>query len=161
MALILGALGDPLDEGGALGGGEGLVGLRRRHDVVGVLGLEPPDEFALARFAGNDRCLSGLGRCERGIAEVESQAALDLLHVGAVTGEAVVRKDRADLAVEVDLGAMAGAWQAGQDHGGGQGGAVGEGLADNAHDTLGASGTMPQPWMESSGDLDESCQIPE
>ena len=56
------------------------------------------DEFALARFAGND----GL-TFEGDVAVVESEFGLPIIFVVAVADEAVFRKDGPNIAIELDF----------------------------------------------------------
>ena len=58
--------------------------------------------LALLRLARDDRDDAVVG-LDRLIADVEPQACLAVLRVLAVTVEAVLREDRADVAVEADI----------------------------------------------------------
>ena len=103
MALVLGALRDPAAEQLLLGGREGLVGFRRGHPVVLVGRREPADQLALGRSAGDDGDLPGLRGLQGRVAQVETEAALDLGRVRSVAGEAVVRQQRLHVVVEIHL----------------------------------------------------------
>ena len=98
MRLILRALGDPALEQILLRAGEFLVRVRRRHEVIGVLGEDAFDELARVRLAG-DESLGGDG----GLAHIEAELGLALLLVRAVAVKAVVGKNRPDVAVVIDL----------------------------------------------------------
>ena len=93
---ILGPLSDPPLERVLLRVGERLVRLRRRHPV-GFGSVNAVDQLALVGLAGDDRfLLDGHGPV------IEPQTGLALLRIGPVAEEALVRKDRPDVAVEVD-----------------------------------------------------------
>ena len=98
MRLVLGAFGDPLLERFFLGGGELLVGFRRRHHRVGIGRVGARDERALGRLAGDDGIV-----LDGDFAFVEAEVGLAGGAVGAVAGEAVLREDRADVAVVLEL----------------------------------------------------------
>ena len=95
------ALGDPGLEQGQLFGGNRLMLLRRRHDLLGVLRFDALDERAQLGLAGHDRDVAfpvGL----RGGLVVEAQLGLARLLVGSVAGDAVLGEDGTDLAAEAD-----------------------------------------------------------
>ena len=73
------------------------VGVRWRHQHIGVGRMDPLQQRTRARLAGHDR--SGLNGSA---AVVEPKAGLPLRGVLAVAVEAVFREDRPDVAVEVD-----------------------------------------------------------
>jgi hypothetical protein len=99
VLLVGGTLLDPFFQDGLLTLGELLVRVRRRHEVVFVIGEDAGDEFAVAYFAGNEGFgLYGL------VAEVEAEIGLAMLRVVAVAVEAVVAQNGPDIAVKLDLG---------------------------------------------------------
>ena len=102
MPLVFGALSDPPLKQRLLLGLERLMGLRGRHQLVGVIGQQPMHQFAAGRIARQDCLLARLGRPERRLADIQTQAALHLLHIGAVAGKAVVGEDRPDVPIELD-----------------------------------------------------------
>ena len=62
VALILGALGDPLAQDGLFFGGERLAVFVRRHHVIVTVGqLHAGDELALFRLTGDEGDVSGFG----------------------------------------------------------------------------------------------------
>ena len=81
---------------------------RRRHLLVGVCVADAPDQLAAGGVAGLDDA-------HRLVAQVQPQIPFAVLLVGAVAGEAVVREDRAHVAVEVDLRGLLGDQQRGRD----------------------------------------------
>ena len=101
MALVLRPLLDPTGQG---------INLRRRQAFAAAVGRHPASgsardsahEGAGARLAGNDggvaRFQSGVGAFRR----VQSQSRHALLVVETMTGEAVVRQDRTDVAIKID-----------------------------------------------------------
>ena len=113
-----GALLDPLFQQRDLRGRDGLVLLRRRHDVIGVVRYDALDEFALLGLAGEDDEVAftvALGV----LFVVEAQFALAAFVVGAVAGDTVLGQDRADLPAEVDrLGRAGGAEDDAENEGG-------------------------------------------
>jgi hypothetical protein len=91
-----------------LGGLEGLVLLRRRHDLVLVLADDALEERALVRLAlkdGGRLFLAVLGHARRKEAgfSVEAEARLAGTGIRAVAVEAVFGDDRTDVAVELDF----------------------------------------------------------
>ena len=82
-------------------GSELLFALRRRHHLIRIVRRDPREQFALCRIARNDRADAVEFR-QRTIGRVETPIALRAF-VRPVAGEAVVRKDRADVAIEADL----------------------------------------------------------
>ena len=98
VRLILSPLSDPALEQILLRTRELLVRVRRRHQVVGVFGEDALHQLALVGLAGNE----GLLR-DGVLAHIEAELGLALLLVGAVAEEAVVGKDRADVAVVIHL----------------------------------------------------------
>ncbi len=111
------AMGDPLAKQGDLLGLELLAGLDRRHHVVLVGMGDAADQFALGGLAGDDGESAGLGGLEGVGLEVEAELGLALALVRAVAGEAVLGKDGADVAVEINR-----AGRGGRRGGGGKGG---------------------------------------
>ena len=68
---------------------------RRRHLLVWIRVTDPTDQLAARDVSRRDHA-------HRLVAEVQPQIPLPVLLVGAVAREAVVRQDRAHVAVEVD-----------------------------------------------------------
>jgi len=102
VALVLRTLGDPAPEGLDLLGGEVLVRLRRRHAVLLVGGDQPGDELAVIRLTrDDDGVAAAIQRGVRGV--VEPQPPLAVVRVLPVAVEAVLRQDRTDVAVELQL----------------------------------------------------------
>jgi hypothetical protein len=92
---------DPALEYLNLRGLERLVRLLRRHALISVVGRDATDQFALVRLAWDDgRHAVPIGF--RIFLDVEAQLGLTVLLVRAVTGEALVGQDRADVAIEID-----------------------------------------------------------
>ena len=96
-----------------LRGLERLVVLRRRHHVVLVLRGDAADQLALFQRPRHHRDLAGLPLAKRRVLHVEPQLGLALVRVRAVAGEAVLGKDRTDVAVEIEL--RRGEFRAGRD----------------------------------------------
>lgn len=98
----LALLADPSLEQFLLGARQRLVRLLRRHDVVARV-EDAADEFALSWFAGHD----GRGRILAlggGILEaVQAQLGLARRRIRAVTGKAILRKNRPHVAVVFDV----------------------------------------------------------
>lgn len=97
MGLVFGALGNPATEQFLLGGCERLVGLRRRHEVVGIGAEDPMDQLTglgVSRFEG----LSG----QSFLAEVETEFSLPGVFVGSVAMEAGVGQDGTDVPIVLD-----------------------------------------------------------
>ena len=128
VGFVGGAGGDPAAEEGALGVGEGAVGVRGRHDFVRVRGDETFDEFAFVGVAGDEGVFG-----DGGVAGVEAEVGFTFIAVLAVAVEAVFAEDGADVAIEGDLcgwggeregseeGAQEGAEHDGSSYGGGRG----------------------------------------
>src|SRR5690606_7584416 len=85
---------DPLPQALLLFRRERLLCVRRRHDVVRIRREDPSDQRALAGLAGSDRAL-----LDRIVAAIEPEAGLARGAVRAVTGEAVLGEDGANVAV--------------------------------------------------------------
>src|SRR5260370_684881 len=60
--------------------------------------MDSANQLALVGLAGHDGAL-----LDGDFADIEPELALDLARVGAVAGEALVRKDRPNVAIEVDF----------------------------------------------------------
>ena len=108
VRLVFRTLADPLGDGGDLLLGERrLFPVRRRHDLVGIFGGDALEQEALLRLAGHDAvagrlaCLGKVGA--RVLLGIEAKWAGLVVRIRAVAGEAVVRKDRADLGAEGDF----------------------------------------------------------
>ena len=101
MRGVWGTCGDPLREEFFLRGREHMVALGRRHHHVGVGLVETGHEFALLGMARHDRPAAAVEFRNRRVAVIQPQAAAAVVLVGPVAGEAVVRQDWPDVAVEV------------------------------------------------------------
>ena len=66
------------------------------------MGEDTADDFALVRLAGDDGEFARLAFTVGGLRQVEAQLGLTRVVIHAVTGETMLRKDRADFLVEVD-----------------------------------------------------------
>ena len=102
VLLVFRALFDPALQYLHLRGSHVLVGLRRGHHFIFVLGQDTLDDGADLRIAGLDGkgAVDGL---EGALGHIQAQISLALLGVKAVAGKAVVAEDRPDVAVEVEL----------------------------------------------------------
>jgi hypothetical protein len=88
---------DPATQHGDLVGRQLLATLFGGHLEVGVVVFDSIDQVAFIGPARHDRWLTIIELGKRPVAGVEPQFGFALLVVGAVAGEAVVRKDRADV----------------------------------------------------------------
>ena len=102
VLLVLGALGDPAADEFDLRRRDLAVGFGRRHLLVRIVREQSLEHLALFRFAGDDRRDAVVG-LHGFIADVETEVRLTMLRVLAVAVEAVLRKDRPDVAVEADV----------------------------------------------------------
>src|SRR5262245_50487923 len=109
------ALFDPEADQLDLRGGEPSVRVGRGHEVVGIRRGDAQEDLALLGLSGRDRAVASEIAQDAPL-RVEAQVCLPRLCVGSVALEAVLRKDRADVAVEVqllrghDAPGMRGAW---------------------------------------------------
>ena len=71
--------------------------------VIRIGRKQPLHHFALFRVTGHDGRLAGLAALARRLERIQTELTLDLVLVGAVTGVARVREDRADVAIELNL----------------------------------------------------------
>ena len=97
MVLILGAFSDPTLEEFLLFGGKFLVRVGRRHHLIRIGEEEALHQFAGVGFTGYEGFL-----LQRFLPDVESELRLAMAGVVAVAREAVVGKDRTDIAIEFD-----------------------------------------------------------
>ena len=102
MAFVLASLLDPLFEQRLLGGGQLLRVLGRRHRFIGISRTNASHEFTLRDIARHDGSMSVVNG-PRTFGRVESQIGLPRLLVRAVTGPALVREDRTNIAIETNL----------------------------------------------------------
>ena len=109
VRLPLGALLDPPLEQVDLLGRQRSAQRLGRHPLALVLGGDTRDQIAVLKIARHDGVASRLVRAEGSLLRVEPQPGLALPRVGAVAVEALVRQDRPDLKVEVDLSCLASA----------------------------------------------------
>lgn len=93
--------GDPLLEEIFLSGGECAVRLWRRHHLLRIVAEDAGDEFAVVGLTGDNGDESGFTGGEGGVAQVEAEAALARLGIGAVAAVTVFREDRLDVAGEI------------------------------------------------------------
>ena len=99
VRFVLGSRIDPASQGLFLFITQRLVDFRRGHLVAGIITGDAVPDFTLLGITGNDGCKAGLGT--GGVVEmIETQASLARRRIGAVTGIAVIRQDRAYVAVE-------------------------------------------------------------
>ena len=103
VALIRRALRDPAPQRLHLRGGELFAEFFRRHLLVGIRGRDALIHRALLGPARHDGRDAGLARLERALLQIEPQAALELFRIRSVAREAGVGKNRANVAVEIDL----------------------------------------------------------
>ena len=96
---VCGPLGDPAFQDRLLLGRQPPIRLRRRHQLAGILRVDPLDQLARLGIVRDDR--AGL---DRRVSDVESQLGLSLVGVLPVAIEAVLREDRPDVAIEVQGG---------------------------------------------------------
>ena len=103
VRVVLRALRDPAREDVLLGRGERPVQLRRRHDLVGVRGVETRDDGAALQIARHDGRIAALQLLGRAREFIQTQAGLAaLVGVGSVATETTIGEDGADVTVEVD-----------------------------------------------------------
>ena len=100
MLLVRRTLLDPAFDRLLLRGGQLLVRLRRRHHLVLVVTENAQPHLALRQVAGLDRNHPVFARLIRALRRVEAQLRFAMFGVDPVAGEAVVRKDRPNIAVE-------------------------------------------------------------
>jgi hypothetical protein len=103
----VGTFRNPALEKGSLFRRDTFAGLRGRHHVVGIAGGNAADQVTGGRVAGNHGGMPAqvfplTRHCVQSQAMRFLVAAFALLLVGAVTEKAVLRKNRANIAVEVD-----------------------------------------------------------
>ena len=105
VRLVLGAVVDPLPQDRDLLRRERLVRRLGRHPLVGIARRNPADELAALRVPRHDRELAlRLGQLRRrDLGDVEPQLRLARGRVRAVALEAVLREDRPNVPVVVDL----------------------------------------------------------
>ena len=96
---VFGPGGDPPGEEGLLLGGERAIGRRRGHDDVVVGGMNPLEDRTRAGIARDDRPGG-----QRRLAVIQPQIGLPLVAILPVAVEAVFRKDRPDVTVEINRG---------------------------------------------------------
>ena len=99
---VSGALADPLAKFRNLGRLQGPPALFRWHALLRVVVFDPLHQFALLRFPRHDGSIPS--QVTGGSLEgVESKLCLAFLAVESVTMEALVREDRANLEIEINL----------------------------------------------------------
>ena len=79
-----------------------LVRLRRRHDVVAIIGKNACDDFTLLRLTRHDRHHIILRFLQRFLTNIQPQPGLPRLRIEAVAVKAGVRKNRPNIAVKAD-----------------------------------------------------------
>src|SRR6476660_9655256 len=98
MWLVIRALGNPAFQRFFLGGRELLFRRGWRHRFVRITGGDSLNDSAFCRlFRHNSSVLNG------NLALVESQVGLARCRVGPMTGKAVFREDRPDIAVVLEV----------------------------------------------------------
>lgn len=102
MLLPFGAFGNPTLEQVLLLRAQFLAGLGWRHDFVGIGGMDPFDEGAFLWVAGNDGEVAGFGGLESVVFQIKAQFGFAFILVWPVAGEAVIGKDGADFAIEIN-----------------------------------------------------------
>ena len=112
VALVDGAFGHPAAEGVLLVLGELLVGVDGGHDAAGVGGEDALDDGAAVGVAGDDGGATGFSGPNGLFAQVQAEAGHAGAYVGAMTPEAGVGHDGADVAIEPD-GRLGGVGNAG------------------------------------------------
>ena len=101
MAFPARALLDPLANGIDLGIGEHNAGLRRRHSRSAVSRADASEQAAFRLIAGrHDLVAAPIG--EETLFGIEPQVGQAMLVIGTVAGEAVVGKNRPNVAIEID-----------------------------------------------------------
>jgi hypothetical protein len=96
------ALFDPLLDLLLLGRRQGLVRLRRGHDLVLVVGDDAQPDLALRQIAGHDRDGAAFALLVQPVGRIQAHFGLALPGIDPVTGEAIVRQNGPDVAVELD-----------------------------------------------------------
>ena len=95
VVIIFSSFGNPGLESLDLLGGEGLVCLGRRHEILGILGFKAGDEFTLGNIPGRQHTgVQGV------FTFVEAKVSLGL--AWSMAFEAGVREDGSNIAVEVN-----------------------------------------------------------
>ena len=93
---IVRALADPPLQRLLLRGRKAAVRLRRRHEVVAVVGIDSRDELTRVRISRHKSL-----HLQRHFANVQPQVGLAFVRVLPVAVKAVLRKNRPDIAIEV------------------------------------------------------------
>ena len=102
VRLILPALGNPVTQQLLFVSAELLAGVRRRHQVVLVVSCDAGEQFAPARGTGRHRRVAvEISQCA--FAGVQSEIGLAVAGIRPVAGKAFVSKNRADIAIELNL----------------------------------------------------------
>ena len=99
VRFVLGSRIDPASQGLFLFITQRLVDLRRRHLVAGIITGDAVPDFTLPGITGNDGRKTGI-RLSRSIEEIEAQSCFAGGGVRAVTGVAVIGKNRPNVLVE-------------------------------------------------------------
>ena len=105
VALVFGAVGDPLTQNRLFAIRQGLVGRHGRHHIVLIRSVDAPDQFAAVGIPRHDRVAlaRSFKTLKRELRRVEPKAGLASFRVRAVALEAVLRKDRPDVPVVADV----------------------------------------------------------
>src|SRR5438876_101266 len=101
MTPPLRALANPLLDESDLAGSRVVERLWRRHQVVRIQGRDSAKQFALGALSRNDHGLAVFDS-KRAFLGVEPQFPFARLFIRAVALETVIRKDREDVAAEVN-----------------------------------------------------------
>ena len=98
VRVIVGPVFDPANEQFLLVLAERLVGTGSRHDLVWIVAENTQDQLAVLWVAGHDRVgVDGI------LTDVETKVAFAVFLVGTVAIVASIRKNGADIAIEVDV----------------------------------------------------------
>ena len=103
MGLIFRAFRNPTSQQGDFGLGRVLLGLRRRHDLIGLRMGHPLEEERLFRPAGKHGNSSFFALVGCPVTGVKPQIRLPSLRIRAMAVEAILRKKRPHIPVEPEF----------------------------------------------------------
>ena len=98
---VLGTRFDPLPDEVFFPVCERFVELRRRHEIIFVISDDPIPSLAVFEIPGNNRRIPP-EVLKSPLARIEPEIRLPLMLVKSVTGEALIRQDGANIAIEVN-----------------------------------------------------------
>ena len=101
MRLVVRALTDPAFEQFFFGSRQREMRVRRRHQVVFVLGEDAADKFAVFDVAGFYDSHPVFEFLQRAVALIETQLGFARSGVRPVTAEATIREQRTNLEIEI------------------------------------------------------------